>query len=192
MLQRDRFPMQDQISAAIAQGDDATAMRLLDQDRTLIHACDRDGRTPLHVAARRNRLELVAWLLERRANVHKKDPSEFTPLDHAALGAHPQNKCAERFPRVAGLLLEYGAMLTVRAALALGDLPQVRQFIAADPGLLRQISGSGGLLTLAVNHHQMKSAELLLDLGADVDERILLEGLKSRPQVGVCHCGIRR
>ena len=31
-------PMQDQISAAIAQGDDTTAMQLLDQDRTLIHA----------------------------------------------------------------------------------------------------------------------------------------------------------
>ena len=171
-------PMQDQISAAIAQGDDTAAMQLLDQDRTLIHAYDRDGMTPLHVAARRNRLELVAWLLERRANVNKKDPSELTPLDHAALGAHPQNKRAERFPRVAGLLLEYGAMLTVRAAVALGDLPQIRQFIAAEPGLLRHISGSGGLLTLAVNHRQMESAELLLDLGADVDERILLDGVE--------------
>jgi ankyrin repeat protein len=171
-------PMQDQISAAIANGDDNTAMQLLDQDRTLIHACDRDGLTPLHVAAHRNRLELVAWLLERRANVHKKDPSELTPLDHAALGANPRNKRAERFPRVAALLLEHGAMLTVRAAVALGDLPQVRQFIAAEPGLLQQISGSGGLLTLAVNHHQMESGELLLNLGADVDERILLEALE--------------
>jgi ankyrin repeat protein len=171
-------PTQDQISAAIAQGDDTTAMLLLDEDRTLIHACDRDGLTPLHVAAHRNRLELVAWLLERRGNVHKKDPSELTPLDHAALGANPRNKRAERFPRVAGLLLEHGAILTVRAAVALGDLPQVRQFIAAKPGLLRQISGSGGLLTLAVNHRRLESAQLLLDLGADVDERILLEGVE--------------
>ena len=171
-------PTQDQISAAIANGDDATAMRLLDQDRTLIHACDRDGLTPLHVAAHRNRLEQVAWLLERRANVHKKDPGELTPLDHAALGVDPRNNRLERFPRVAALLLEHGAMLTIRAAVALGDLPEVRQFIAAEPGLLRQISGSGGLLTLAVNHRQMESAELLLDLGADVDERILLEGVE--------------
>jgi ankyrin repeat protein len=171
-------PMQDQISAAIAQGDDTAAMQLLDQDRTLIHACDRDGLTPLHVAAHRNRLELVAWLLERRANVHKKDPGELTPLDHAALGVDPRNKRAERFPRVAALLLEHGAMLTIRAAVALGNLPQIRQFLAAEPGLLRQISGSGGLLTLAVNHRQMESAELLLDLGADVDERILLDGVE--------------
>jgi ankyrin repeat protein len=171
-------PMQDQISSAIARGDDTMAMQLLDQDRTLIHACDRDGMTPLHVAARRNRLELVTWLLERRANIRKKDPNELTPLDHAALGADPRNKHAERFPRVAAVLLERGAPLTVRAAVALGDLSKIRQFIAAEPESLRQITGSGGLLTLAVNHRQLKSAELLLDLGADVDERLLLEALE--------------
>ena len=102
-------PAQDEISSAIVQGDDTTAIRLLDQDRTLIHACDRDGATPLHVAAHRNRIELVTWLLQRRANVRKKDPRDLTPLDHAALGANPQNKCAERFPQVAALLLEHGA-----------------------------------------------------------------------------------
>jgi ankyrin repeat protein len=171
-------PLQDQISAAIAQGDDTTAMQLLDQDRTLIHACDRDGMTPLHVAARRSRVELVAWLLQRRANVRKKDPSDLTPLDHAALGVNPRNDRAERFPRVAALLLEHGAVLTVLAAVALGDLPRVRRFIVAEPGLLRQITFSGGLLTLAVNHRQLGSAELLLDLGADVDERMLLEELE--------------
>jgi ankyrin repeat protein len=154
------------------------AMQLLDQDRSLIHACDRDGMTPLHVAARRNRIELVAWLLDRRANVHKKDPRELTPLDQAALGVDPRNKRGERFPRVAALLLEHGAALTVRATVASGDLSRIRQFIAAEPTLLRQITASGGLLTLAVNHHQLGSAELLLDLGADVDERILLEGLE--------------
>jgi ankyrin repeat protein len=171
-------PMQDQISAAIAQDDDATAMKLLDQDRTLIHACDRDGLTPLHVAARRSLVELVAWLLQRRANVRKSDPSDLTPLDHAALGVNPRNDRAERFPRVAALLLEHGAVPTVRAAVALGDLPRVRRFIVAEPGLLRQITVSGGLLTLAVNHRQLGSAELLLDLGADVDEPMLLEELE--------------
>ena len=29
-----------------------------------------------------------------------------------------------------------------------------------------------------MNHHQLESAELLLDLGADVDERMLLEALE--------------
>jgi ankyrin repeat protein len=44
--------------------------------------------------------------------------------------------------------------------------------------LLREISSNGGLLTLAVNHRQPGMARLLLDLGADVDERIRLEELE--------------
>src|SRR5580658_6325869 len=122
-------PIQDQISSAISRGDDVTAIHLLQADRTLIQACDRDGATPLHVAARENRVELVAWLLEGRANVRKKDPNGLSPLDHAALAADPRNEGAERFPRVAALLLERGAELTVRAAVALGDDLRVRQLI---------------------------------------------------------------
>jgi ankyrin repeat protein len=44
-------PVQDEISAAILHGDTATAMRLLEEDRSLIQACDRNGATPLHIAA---------------------------------------------------------------------------------------------------------------------------------------------
>jgi ankyrin repeat protein len=171
-------PLQDQISSAIAQGDEATAVRLINADRTLIQACDRDGLTPLHVAARANSLELVSWLLERRANVRKKDPSDLTPLDQAALAADPRNDRADRFPQVAAMLLQHGAVLTVRAAVALGDATRVCQLIEAEPKLLRQINNNGGLLTLAVNHHQLEMVQVLLDLGADVNERLLLEELE--------------
>jgi ankyrin repeat protein len=171
-------PIQDQISSAISRGDDATAIHLLESDHTLIHACDRNGITPLHAAAWANSMELVAWLLKRRANVGKKDPNGLTPLDHAALAADPRNDRAERFPRVAAMLIEHGAELTLRAAVALGDGTVVRQRIEAEPDLLRQIGSSGGLLTLAVNHRKFGIVQLLLDLGADVDERILLEELE--------------
>ena len=171
-------PEQDQISAAIAQGDSATAVRLLEADLSLIHACDRNGRTPLHLAARRSDPALVAWLLEQRTNVHKKDSAGLTSLDYAALGVDPRNDSAERFPAVAKLLLENRAELTVRVAVALGDESRVRELIAAEPGLLREISGDGGLLALAVKHRQVEMVRLLLDLGADVDERILLEELE--------------
>lgn len=171
-------PVQDQISAAIAQGDSATAKRLLEADRSLIHACDRDGASPLHVAAQHANIELVGWLLERRANVRKKDMHGLTALDRAALAANSRNHSTQEFPSVARLLLEHGAEVTIRGAVALADALRVRQLIAAEPDALRQISPHGGLLTLAVNHGHLEIVRLLLDLGADVDERVMLEELE--------------
>ncbi len=172
-------PVQDQISAAIFHDDSATAMQLLEAEPSLIQACDREGRTPLHIAARVCDVALTAWLLERRGNwtnVHKQDPGGLTPLDHAAIGADPRNGRARRFHcRGKTFLMQRGAEVTVRAAVALGDEARVQTAIAAEPGLLRAITGNGGLVTLAVNHGQQKMVRLLLDLGADVDERILLE-----------------
>jgi len=175
-------PAQDQISTAIARGDRAMAVRLIEADLSLIQACDRDGRTPLHLAARKNDTELVAWLLERRANARKKDPAGLTPLDYAALGVdplpYPGNDAARRFPETGRLLLEHAAELTVRGAVALADEVRVRELIEAKPKLLREINSDGGLVTVAVKHRQAEIVRLLLDLGADVNERIFLEELE--------------
>ncbi len=171
-------PVQDEITAAISDGDTAAALRLLQADPSLIQACDRDGATPLHIAAQETDLELVTWLLARRAKVRKPDLRGLTPLDRAALSADPRNGNAKRFPAVAKLLLEHGAEWTIYAAVALNDAARVRQILAADPAPLRQIASGGGLLTLAVNHAHTEMVRLLLDLGADVDERMMLEQLE--------------
>lgn len=167
-------PVQDEISAAISDGDRETALRLLNEDPFLINACDRNGATPLHIAAQETNVEVVAWLLEKGANPRKQDLNGLTSLDRAALAAHFHNDSAQRFSAVAKLLLENGAQLTIRAAVALADLPRIRESIDASPELLHEIDPHGGLLTLAVNHGQLEAVRLLLDLGADVDERILL------------------
>ena len=139
-------PVQDQINAAISRGDHATAIRLLGADTSLIHACDRHGGTPLHIAAEETNAEMVAWLLNRRAGVRKRDVNGLTALD--------------------------------RAAVALADAVRIRGLVRADPGVLRQIGRNGGLLSLAVNHGHIEIVRLLLDLGADVDERVMLHELE--------------
>jgi ankyrin repeat protein len=171
-------PVQEQINAAILRGDDDSAIRLLEADGSLIQACDRDGGTPLHVAAEAGNERIVAWLLERRAPVKKEDVRGLTALDRAAVSSDPRNDGASQFTRVAKLLLEAGSPLTLRGAVALGDTRHVPELISAQPEALRCIDRGGGLLTLAVKHGQLQMAKMLLDLGADVDERVLLEELE--------------
>ena len=166
-------PAQDQISRAIRKGDTAEAIRLLEADATLIGACDRGGATPLHAAAEEANEEMVAWLLGKRANPRKRDLNGWTPIDRAALGA------GRDFPAVARRLLYRGAEMTIRAAVALADTERIRELVLADAGLLREIHWrTGGLLTLAVKHGHIDIVRLLLDLGADVDERTTLEELE--------------
>jgi ankyrin repeat protein len=171
-------PVQDRINAAISRGDRDEGKRLLREDGSLIHACDRKGRTPLHIAAMEGDEEMVAWLLERRADPRKEDVRGLTALDLAALATDPRNDGAQLFPAVAKRLLGGGAELTIRGAVALADAVRVQELIQADPGLLRKVDRNGGLLTLAVKHGHVEMARLLLDLGADVDERVMLEELE--------------
>jgi len=171
-------PVQERIGAAIREGDTAQAIRLIEADSSLIRACDREGATPLHLAAQEGNAELAAWLLRRRADVRRRDIGDRTPLDRAALAADPRNDGARLFPAIAKLLLAHGAEPTIQGAVALGDEARVRELAQSDPGALRRTGKNGGLVTLAVNHGQIGMVRLLLDLGADVDERIMLEELE--------------
>jgi ankyrin repeat protein len=69
--------------------------------------------------------------------------------------------------------------VTIRAAVALADKRRVRELVSENPAVLREIHwANGGLLTLAVNHGHIEIVHLLLELGADVDERVMLTELE--------------
>jgi len=112
--------------------------------------------------------KLVAWLLDRGADVTRRDPLDHTPLDLAA--RRSREKDADRFKAVATLLLGNGAAVTPCAAAALGDAEWLRAR-SAEGVLVNPIDDDGGCLRVAVSHNQADIVTLLLKVGFDPNER---------------------
>ncbi len=191
----------ESLRQAIAEGRTADAIALMEADASLIGACDVYGVTPLHVAAWRHNPELVGWLLDHGAShaalaersVPVRVPADEypvesgkTPLDFAAFvaGRAPDRPetifyFMERahvdpalFQETARLLLEKGAELTPRAAVALGDRKAVLQ-MHREGRLHNEIHFvRGGLLSVAVRANRPEMVSLLLDFGLDPDESV--------------------
>jgi Ankyrin repeats (many copies) len=70
------------LQSAVAQGDVAQAVLLLDQG-AVIDARDEAGRTPLMLAVTQGRLEIVRLLLARGADPNAADSGGHTPLQQA-------------------------------------------------------------------------------------------------------------
>lgn len=190
----------------IAQGRTAEAIGFMEANPELIGACDLDGVTPLHVAAWRHDPELVGWLLEHgaspnayasRAAMRGDEPAEShkTPLDFAAIVAgwppadrqrtfyFMENASVDpaRFHETAQRLLQGGAELTPRAAVAMGDREAVVR-LHQQGRLANEIQVyRGGLLAIAVRVNRLEIVATLLDLGLDPDESVVTEdgGLSS-------------
>ncbi|HVA45888.1 MAG TPA: ankyrin repeat domain-containing protein [Pirellulales bacterium] len=185
----------------IAEGRAAEAIALMEGDPALISACDVYGVTPLHVAAWKHDPALVGWLLDHGASpdalalraVPVRVPADEypvesgkTPLDFAAFvaGRAPEGRDSifyfmenahvdpAQFHETARLLLEKGAELTPRAAVALGDREAVLR-LHREGRLHNEIHFvRGGLISIAVRVNRPEMVSLLLDLALDPDESV--------------------
>lgn len=169
-------PAPDELAEAIAEGDEERALAMLRSETALTHTCNRDGWTPLHLAAAMRNERLVAWLLEHGADVNRRDPRDRTALDHVVGRRWRKAGGAEQFAAVARMLRQHGAELTARSAVALGEADWLRARHAK--GALVNPIEDWGLLTIAVMHDRPDMLALLLDLGFDPDERVRLEGVE--------------
>ncbi|HET6387661.1 MAG TPA: ankyrin repeat domain-containing protein [Armatimonadota bacterium] len=158
----------DELFRAIAASETARAIALLESESSLIHSRDSDGWAPLHLAAQKLNELVVQWLLDHGADAKARGRDDRAPLDLAAEGWG--DGAAESFPAAAALLLKGGAVMTARAAVALGETDWLRT--RHDEGaLVNSIEDSGGLLRIAVTHNRPEVLALLLSFGFDPDER---------------------
>ncbi len=192
----------DELRQAIAEGRAAEAIALMEADPALKGACDIYGVTPLHLAAWKHDPAMVGWLLDHGASpgavalrdspvrryggAHQPVESGKTPLDFAAIvaGWAPEGRDSifyfmenarvdpARFHETARLLLQKGAELTPRAAVALGDREAVLR-LHREGRLPNEIHVfRGGVLAIAVRVNRIDMVATLLDLGLDPDELI--------------------
>jgi ankyrin repeat protein len=185
----------DALREAIAEGRTAEAFALMEADPALIGACDMNGVTPLHMAAWKHDAAMVGWLLDHGASPAalaltdaRGEPLEsgVTPLDFAAMVAGWAPEGSEqtfyfmenarvdsaRFYETARLLLEKGAELTPRGAVALGDREAVLR-LHREGRLPNEIHFlRGGLVAIAVRVNRPDMLATLLDLGFDPDESV--------------------
>ena len=119
----------------------------------------------------------ATWLLEHGADVNRRGPGDRTPLDLADGTGWRRAGGLASYPSFTALLRRYGAELTPRSAVALGETEWLRARHAEGP-IPNPIAGPGGLLSVAVRHNRPEMLALLLDFGFDPDERTRLGDLE--------------
>jgi ankyrin repeat protein len=167
-------PPPPELHDAIMRGDARAVIDFLESsaefrdDPTRIRRADTGGITLLHLACARLMVDLVAWLLERGADVHARNWSGFTPID--MLGRWPASNPHDDVIEIADLLLRSGAERTAFWAIATNNLEWLRARHAAGR-LENRVTDAGGLVTFAVRLDRPDALTLLLDLGFDPNER---------------------
>ncbi|OZJ03117.1 hypothetical protein BZG36_03882 [Bifiguratus adelaidae] len=134
-----------------------------------VNSRDSNGNTPLHLAARSNRPDVVAFLLQQdgindiELNVHGQTPEEYCRKNsqcHRLLKAHRENYLASQYPRF-------------RKAVAESDLPTITR-IFCDPKSslipINQVDPRTGSTALhdAARLRNTEIVKLLLEKGGDV------------------------
>jgi len=178
---------QEQLAAMIRSGRNDEAIALLAGDPALMKRCDRDGGTPLHVAAAAGDVRVVDWLCDHRADARKRDAAGWAPADRAVLSVHHWGQGRlDNARRVIDRLRRRGCESTPFVAAAVGDTDRLRELFRDGP-LPPAIGGDlfgnrGSVLTRAVIFGQLEAVRALLDLGFDPDEPIPLGPASDDPE----------
>ncbi|MBN2441670.1 MAG: ankyrin repeat domain-containing protein [Spirochaetales bacterium] len=83
-------PLDEALCKAAEKGDIDRAIELIEAGANVNNHSGGDGATPLHLAARYNRVEMIGFLLKKGAILNAKKGYDQTPLYWAAANCHPE------------------------------------------------------------------------------------------------------
>lgn len=157
-----------EITAAAAAGDNDEVAAILSMDNRLTRAVDKDGWTPLHLAAHFGHTAVVETLLANNADVHARSSNAMKnqPLHAAAAG---------RRVETARLLLESGAnpnatqaggFVPLHSAAQNGDRALVELLLSRGADVDARCDDGRSALALAETAGRTEIAELLRARGA--------------------------
>lgn len=156
----------DDIFTAILANDEAACRRYL-RRASATHKTDGPGNTPLHLAARFNRIPLCMLLLEHGADATATDTRDRTAGDCARTAGHTD--CMQQLAIEAlqqrGITTPYTDAL--HEALAAGDTDLLRLLIDAGADLHKPDKNGWYVLHAAVRHNKPACIPYLLQRGAD-------------------------
>lgn len=181
-------PTVQQLAKAVQAGDLERTRELLHARPELIHKdlSENNEHRALHFAVLRRDKAMTRLLMQAGANARRgiyphRDATSALAIarerEYPEIVAIIEEEERNR-ETVSSAAEETEESTPVEQAIEAGNAALVRELIAADSSLLREIEPSGGLLTFAVQSGQIEMVRLLLDLGADPDERIFLKNLE--------------
>lgn len=131
-----------------------------------VDVVDDSGETPLHKASVNGHLKIASLLVANGAEVDAKAKDGCTPLYLSACSKHE---------KVSQYLLDCGAEIEEDIAIMLGNIELVEHYLAkgvdANSRLTRGYSEGESWLNIAVRHQNKDLIELLLNHGADINQK---------------------
>lgn len=149
------------VHSAAAMGDVQQVETLLDEDPTRLNERDRQGHTPLFLAAKNNRIDVVMCLVERGADVNASDAVGIATLHRMS------QECSDELIRY---LIDRGANAHLCCHVACGDEAGTRALLSRDPNAVFEDYLGFVALDYAIHCWKTGPLRILLEYGCKLTE----------------------
>ncbi len=168
-------PGYEPLWAAIVANDVDTVKSMIEANPDLANIGDEHGNRAIHWAVLARRISIIQTLLDSGANINVERADTLSPLLLSVVGDYwfgKTNQCDANTTgeQVTQFLLDQCAECEFAAAVALGEVDQVKAELAEKPDLAKTLRARRSPLYLAATRGNLQIVRLLLQHGADPNQ----------------------